>query len=133
MRGVDRGAAVEMPIDVCRAVHRMSDALRAHDDQEPVAAFLLRHPGHRAAVARVQHHAHLRYAEVHDNLLAAEFLPLQLQRFQLAMYGAADFVPQSTDWVRVTLLNGAPTRTSLPSTRGYQHELFPPLPSQTKE
>lgn len=133
VRGIDRGAAVEMPIDVSRAVHRMSHALRAHDDREPVAAFLLRHPEYRAAVARVQHHAHLRYAEVRDNLLAAEFLPLQLQRFQLAMYGAADFVPQSTDWVRVTLLNGAPTRSSLPETRGYQHELFPPLPSQTKE
>ncbi len=133
IRGVDRGAEFEMPIDISRAVAAMDDALRDRHEHESVAAFLLRHPEHRAAVARVQNHANLRYAEVRDNLIAAGFLPLQLQRFQLAMYGAADFVPQSTDWVRVTLLNGAPSRKSLPTQARYEHELFPSLPQQNEE
>ena len=35
-------------------------------------------------------------------------VPLDLQRFQLAVYGMDNFCPQSTDWVRVTLFGGAP-------------------------
>jgi len=133
VRGVDRGVDVEMPIDVSTAVHAMSGDLGTCAPDEAVASFLVRHPEHRAAVARVQHHARLRYAEVRDNLLGTEFLPLQLQRFQLAMYGAADFVPQSTDWVRVTLLNGAPSRHTLALPHRYEYQLFPPLPNRTEE
>ncbi len=49
------------------------------------------------------------------------------------MYGATDFVPQSTDWVRVTLLNGAPSLAELPGLRNYEHDLFPPLAYEHEE
>ena len=39
----------------------------------------------------------------------AAFIPLYLQRFQLAMYGMERYSPQSVNWVRVTLMQGAPT------------------------
>ncbi len=136
LRGTAPGEGVEMPVDVARSVHTMSTALQDLSDDDPVAVLLLAHPEHRGAVARVQHHAHLPYAEVRDNLLGPDFLPLQLQRFQLAMYGASDFVPQSTDWVRVTLLNGAPSRHDLTDPArpgGYEHDLCPPLPHQSEE
>ncbi len=48
------------------------------------------------------------YGEPRDNACAAGFLPLELQRFQLAMYGMDNFSPKSTDWLRVTLFQGAP-------------------------
>ncbi|CAN5417231.1 hypothetical protein BH24ACT12_BH24ACT12_16180 [soil metagenome] len=133
LRGAAAGEDAEMPVDVARAVHTMSRALDGVRDDDLVASFLLRHPEHRGAVARVQHHADLPYAEVRDNLLGPDFLPLQLQRFQLAMYGATDFVPQSTDWVRVTLLNGAPSLPELPGLRSHEHDLFPPLAHEHEE
>jgi hypothetical protein len=128
VRGRNVGVEVEMPVDVPRAVRGLATALRDRPEDERLGAFLLSAPDHRATVARVQRHAHLRYAEVRDNLLAADFLPLQLQRFQLAMYGACEFVPQSTDWVRVTLMNGTPSIRALPALARYDHDLFPPLP-----
>ena len=42
-----------------------------------------------------------------------DHLPLQLQRFQLAMYGMDNFKPKSTDWLRVTLFQGAPRLADL--------------------
>ena len=69
------------------------------------------------------------------NLLAADFLPLHLQRFQLAVYGMENFNPQSTDWLRVTLFSGAPRierlgRRHRPTTTGCS-PLEPPGKDQT--
>jgi hypothetical protein len=109
-RGIDRGEHVEHAIGVARAVRSLALDLDA-SDAASVAEFLLEHPSHRGIVARVQGLAEFPYAEAHANLLAREFLPLNLQRFQLAMYGMENYLPQSTDWLRVTLFSGAP-RTS---------------------
>ncbi|KWX23678.1 hypothetical protein AFM11_12840 [Mycolicibacterium wolinskyi] len=107
-RGIDSGDRVEHGIDVARSVRALTRDLDAAPDTRLVAEFLLGHPWHRGAVARVQSLEGLPYAEAHANLLAREFLPLNLQRFQLAMYGMENYLPQSTDWLRVTLFSGAP-------------------------
>ncbi|WP_198588433.1 hypothetical protein [Geodermatophilus chilensis] len=130
VRGRDPGAGVEMPVDVARGIARLAAAVAGRPDGEPVGATLIAAPELRSIVARVQSCAALPYAEVRDNLLARDFLPLQLQRFQLAMYGACDYVPQSTDWVRVTLMNGTPAAAELPRLRRYDHDLFPFLPGR---
>ncbi|WP_100497455.1 hypothetical protein [Geodermatophilus chilensis] len=128
VRGRDAGADVEMPVDVARSVARLAAAVSGRPDGQPVGALLLEAPELRSVVARVQSCAGLPYPEVRDNLLAQDFLPLQLQRFQLAMYGACEYVPQSTDWVRVTLMNGTPPAAALRRMRRYDHDLFPSLP-----
>jgi hypothetical protein len=130
VRGQDRGCDVEMPVDVPRAVSRLAAAAERHAGSDPVGALLLAEPELRTAAARVQSCAQLPYAEVRDNLLARDFLPLQLQRFQLAMFGACEYVPQSTDWVRVTLMNGTPSARELPVSGPYDHDLFPSLPNR---
>ncbi|WP_409186218.1 hypothetical protein F9C11_19090 [Amycolatopsis sp. VS8301801F10] len=107
-RGQDRGESMEHPIDIARAVHALRHDLAAAGAGRSVAEFLLEFPWHRGIVARVQSVAGLRYGEVRANLLADDFLPLHLQRFQLALYGMENYSPQSTDWLRVTLFSGAP-------------------------
>jgi hypothetical protein len=59
------------------------------------------------AVERL-HASDRRYGEPRDNACCADYLPLQIQRFQLAMYGMDNYKPKSTDWLRVTLFQGAP-------------------------
>jgi len=102
-----------MPIDIPRQIHRLRSLLRAWSPDAAVAEVLLAHPEHRGAIERVQSFGHLTYSEVHDDLLAEDFLPLQIQRFKLANYGMTNYVPQSTDWVRVVLLQGAPRAAEL--------------------
>lgn len=107
-RGHAPGEEVELDIDVARAVAALREDLAAADGQSSLARFLLAHPQHRTWAARVQKVATLGYGEVRDNVLSADFVPLHIQRLQLAMYGMDNFTPQSTDWLRVTLMSGAP-------------------------
>ncbi len=53
-----------------------------------VAAFLLAHPQHRLMVRRVQIVARYPFAEVRDNLVDQDMLPIDLLRCKLAFFGA---------------------------------------------
>ncbi len=108
VRGRDPGVELEMPIDVARSVRALADDLKLVPTDTTIAAFLLQRPWHRAAVDRICGLADVHYGEARVNPLSSDFLPLELQRFQLAAYGMENFSPQSTDWLRVTLFSGAP-------------------------
>jgi hypothetical protein len=113
VRGRDHGEHVEQPLAMAFAVrHLMSDLATAHPDIT-LGEFLLAYPWHRGTIARVQGLAGVPYGEARVNPISAEFLPLDLQRFQLATYGMENFSPMSTDWLRVTLLGGAPRATDV--------------------
>ncbi len=97
----------DVGIDFATRIWHLRSALAELPDDLSVAHFLTQQPGHRMAVNRLVASDCL-YGEPHDNPCGARFLPLQLQRFQLAMYGMDNFKPKSTDWLRVTLFQGAP-------------------------
>ncbi|MEO8851056.1 MAG: hypothetical protein ABI360_04930 [Allobranchiibius sp.] len=112
-RGIDPGEHVEHSTDIARTVTALRTDLACADPDSSIARFLLAHPWHRGGVARVQSVHGLAYGEVHTNLLGEQFLPLNVQRLQLSVYGMENFVPQSTDWLRVTLFVGAPRVSDL--------------------
>ena len=97
----------DIAIDVALRLWRLRAALDDYHEGTPIHRVLAEHPEHRLAAERlgVSDRA---YAEPRDNPCSAHYLPLQLQRFQLAMYGMDNFKPKSTDWLRVTLFQGAP-------------------------
>jgi len=97
----------DVAIDVALRLWRLRAALREWDDDTPMHRVLSRYPEHRMAVERL-HASDRRYGEPRDNACSADYLPLQIQRFQLAMYGMDNYKPKSTDWLRVTLFQGAP-------------------------
>ena len=107
-RGVDTGVEVEHPLGVALDVAALLTDLDQAGGDDPLADFLLTHPWHRGALGRALSLLDVPYGEVRTNLLAEDFLPLDLQRFQLAVYGMDNYSPQSTDWLRVTLNSGAP-------------------------
>ncbi len=131
--GVDPGEAVQHAVDVARAVHSLRLDLERVTDETSVGEFLLGHPWHRAAVARVQTISELAYSELHTNLLAGDFLPLHVQRLQLAVYGMDNFNPQSTDWLRVTLFSGAPRIADLTHGTADDDWCFTPRPAAVDE
>lgn len=128
-RGTDSGESVEHGTDIARAVWALRRDLASAEGEESVARFQVAHPRHRGAIARVQTVAHLRYGEVHTNTLAEDFLPLNVQRLQLAVYGMENFVPQSTDWLRVTLFSGAPRIGDLATGTADDDWIFTLVPS----
>lgn len=129
----DPGESVQHRVDVVRQVRGLWRALAETDGDEPVALLVARNPGLRQVVARVQRAASLAYPEVHANLLARDFLPLDLQRFQLAVYGMENFSPQSTDWLRVTLFSGAPRAGELADGAVDDDWIFVPRPTERSD
>ena len=105
-RHAEDGAALESPLDIARQVQCMSGALTGQTGK--VAAFLAQHPEHRAAVKRVQTLALHPYAEIRDNLIGRDCLPIDMLRCKLSFFGAAKFDPKSDRWTRITLAQGAP-------------------------
>ena len=97
----------DVAVDLALRLWRLRAALDDYHDSTPIHHVLAERPEHRLAAERLSV-SDRAYAEPRDNPCSAHYLPLQLQRFQLAMYGMDNFKPKSTDWLRVTLFQGAP-------------------------
>ena len=106
-RASEDGATLEQPLCIARLASELHEVVQNYDETKPLAAFLLTHPEHRFAVRRVQIATDHAYAEVQDNLIAADMLPIDLLRCKLAYFGASQFDPRSDRWVRINLFAGA--------------------------
>lgn len=102
------GAEREQPLDTGRQVAALNEALQECPSDTPLARLLLQKPEHRSAVRRVQLSAHRPFAEIQDNLISADLMPIDMLRCKLAFFGATRFDPRSDRWVRINLFQGLP-------------------------
>jgi hypothetical protein len=102
------GAEREQPLDIARQASALWHSLGGEPDDTPVARFLASHPEHRTFVRRVHISADMPYAEIRDNLISENLLPIDLLRCKLAFFGATRFDPRSDRWLRISLFQGAP-------------------------
>lgn len=105
-RFAEEGAELESPLDIARQVKALEADLQGQTGT--VMAFLAAHPQHRFALRRVQACGLHPYAEIRDNLIGEDCLPIDMLRCKLAFFGAAKFDPKSDRWTRITLAQGAP-------------------------
>ena len=106
---------LERPCAPAQEVQALAAALRGVDDDVTVAEVVLAHPEHRATVRRAQIARHHAYAEIRDNTVDADLVPLDLLRAKLAFMGATRFDPTSDRRLRVTFYQGAPLADELGS------------------
>lgn len=107
-RDEEPGAELELPLDIARQARRFHAALADADGETVLAAFLLEHPEFRYIARRVQIAAACPFAEIHDNLIAAGLMPIDMLRCKLSFFGAAKFDPRSDRWVRISMYQNAP-------------------------
>ncbi len=107
-RHTEEGAEYEQPLSIGRDAARMARDLDRWRGEPTVAAFLLAHPEHRHIARRAQIAARYPYAEIRDNLIAADLLPIDLLRCKLSFFGASRFDPRSDRWVRISMYRDAP-------------------------
>jgi len=112
------GAEYELPLAVGRDMQRLHTALVAAPADMSTAEFVLAYPEHRHSVRRVQNLAKHPYAEIQDNVIAADMLPIDILRCKLSFFGATRFDPRSDRWVRICMFQDAP----------FPHELLDPAP-----
>ncbi|MGB0926566.1 MAG: hypothetical protein ACPGVA_05105 [Pikeienuella sp.] len=107
-RYTEEGADREQPLDIARQAQALHAALVAADGNETTATLLMRRPDLRMIAKRVQSAPFYPYAEIQDNLIGADCLPIDMLRCKLSFFGATKFDPKSDLWTRVTLFQGAP-------------------------
>ena len=107
-RFAEPGAEYELPLAVGYDIKRMYGSLIAGPQDISTAEFLLAHPEHRHTTRRVQNLATHPYAEIQDNLIAADMLPVDILRCKLSFFGATKFDPRSDRWVRICMYQDAP-------------------------
>lgn len=98
----------EQPLAPGRDATQLYQALAHWPDDTPVAEFLLRHPEHRHSVRRAQIANRAPYAEIRDNTISEDVLPIDMLRCKLAFFGAMHFDPRSDRWVRICMYGNAP-------------------------
>lgn len=112
-RGVDSGEDYELPVNILGRLEELVAALASSSTDEPIVRFLVRNPDMRFMVAWSFTLADLDYSIARMDLLAADFSPLRIMRFQLATYGMLKFRPRSKTWLRATIMQGAPVPEEL--------------------
>ena len=121
--------AYEQPLAPGRDAAALYHSLIGWPDDTPVAAFVLRNPDHRHTVRRAQIVAKAPYAEIRDNTISADLMPIDMLRCKLAFFGATHFDPRSDRWVRICLFGNAPYPEDLASTP--EDWPYPPAPRAT--
>jgi hypothetical protein len=102
------GAEYEQPLGIGFFIKEMYEDLLECDLDQSIAEFLLAYPQHRHTCRRVQNLVSHPYAEIRDNLIAADMLPIDLLRCKLSFFGATKFDPRSDRWVRICMYQDAP-------------------------
>ncbi|MGB0960721.1 MAG: hypothetical protein ACPGVK_10755 [Halocynthiibacter sp.] len=116
----------EQPLAPGRDAAILDKALQHWPEDTPVAEFLLRHPEHRHMVRRVQIVGRAPYAEIRDNTISKDVLPIDMLRCKLAFFGAVHFDPRSDRWVRICMYGNAPYPEELQN-RDADYWVYPKL------
>ena len=112
----EQGSALEHPLAIARDVAALMNDWSHYAEDQTVATLLRDHPEHRHVVRRVQHSRAFPYAEIHDNVIADDMMPIDILRCKLAYFGATKFDPRSDRWVRITMFQNAPFPDTLHTT-----------------
>jgi hypothetical protein len=127
LRSDGRGSRFELPLNFPGRMRELAACLEAAPATMPVARFLVDHSDFRLLATWAAGLADCPYALPRVNMLAQNFVPLEVMRFQLALYGMTSLIASSHGWVRGTLHQGAPTASDLPLAGGADYNLlFPP-------
>lgn len=118
----------EQPLAPARDVVALYNDMKHRDGEDTVAQFLLCYPQHRNALRRVQITEFAPYAEIWDNTVDGDMLPIDMLRCKLSFFGATRFDPRSDRWIRICMYQGAPYPEQL-NEKNADHWVYPPVGS----
>ncbi len=122
----ESGADKEQPLAFARDIKSFFRQLESSVANDSMARFLMSYPEHRGAARRLQLVNRLPYAEIRDNLIGSEMVPIDMLRCKLSFFGANKFDPRSDRWVRITMYQDAPFPDEFNATEP-DDWIFPPL------
>ena len=111
----EEGAELEQPLAIARDIKRLNDQLNSCNDDLTIDKFLMNNSDLRHVVRRAFIIEKFPYAEIQDNTIGANVVPIDMLRLKLSFFGALKFDPRSDKWLRICMFQGAPLPNELQS------------------
>ena len=104
----EEGSELEQPLAIARDIVTLFERLsKAHSNQK-ISQFLIQNDDLRHVVRRCSMVEKFPYAEIQDNTIGQNLIPIDMLRFKLSFFGAQKFDPRSDKWLRICMYQGAP-------------------------
>lgn len=101
------GSELEQPLAIARDIKELHARLSSYKNEE-LSIFLEENSDLRHVVRRCHIVEKLPYAEIQDNSIGSELMPIDMLRLKLSFFGAQKFDPRSDKWLRICMYQGAP-------------------------
>ena len=101
------GSQLEQPLAIARDIKVLYNRLSLEKNQK-LSKFLENNNDLRHIVRRCYVVEKLPYAEIQDNSIGSELMPIDMLRLKLSFFGAQKFDPRSDKWLRICMYQGAP-------------------------
>ena len=109
----EEGSELEQHLGVAKMAKKLHSQIQKENFDLSVAEYLVLNPEFRGIIRRIQSLEQYPFAEVQDNILSKETIPINMLRFKLSFFGANRYDPKSDRWLRVSFFSGAPFLSNL--------------------
>ncbi len=104
----EEGSELEQPLAIARDIKKLHDQLILYRNNLTIAEFLMDNSDLRHVVRRAFIIEKFPYAEIQDNTISKNVVPIDMLRLKLSFFGALKFDPRSDKWLRICMFQGAP-------------------------
>ena len=112
-RYLDKGAELEQPLAIARDICKLYARISNQKNSLKIGKFLIENNDLRHVVRRAFIVEKFPYAEIQDNTIGSNLMPIDMLRLKLSFFGAVKFDPRSDKWVRICMFQGAPLPNEL--------------------
>jgi hypothetical protein len=118
-RYLDKGSELEQPLAIARDICKLYARITNQKNTLKIGKFLIENNDLRHVVRRAFITDKFPYAEIQDNTIGSNLMPIDMLRLKLSFFGALKFDPRSDKWLRINMFQGAPLPNDLKSFDDY--------------
>jgi len=107
------GSNLEQPLAIARDIKKLYETIFTQKNSLKIGKFLTNNNHLRHVVRRAFITEKFPYAEIQDNTIGSQLIPIDMLRLKLSFFGAIKFDPRSDKWLRINMFQGAPLPTDL--------------------
>ena len=109
----EEGSDLEQPLAIARDIKNLYERINFQKNSLSVGKFLIENNDLRHVVRRAFIAENFPYAEIQDNTIGSNIMPIDMLRLKLSFFGAVKFDPRSDKWLRISMFQGAPLPNEL--------------------
>ena len=111
----ESGSELEQPLAIARDIKKLYETVFVKKNSLKIGKFLTENNHLRHVVRRAFIIDKFPYAEIQDNTIGSNLVPIDMLRLKLSFFGAIKFDPRSDKWLRICMFQGAPLPNELKS------------------